>query len=68
MNFTVISPFKNYTPTHFTFINFYKRIWDVKNFIFIIGYNTLEDKEFILKNYITNYSLKKIFLVIIIIF
>ena len=59
MNFTVISPFKNYTPTHFTFINFYKSIWDVKNFIFIIGYNTPQDKEFILKNYITNYSLKK---------
>jgi hypothetical protein len=34
--FSVITLFKNYTPTFFTFQNFYKELWQVNQFIYLV--------------------------------
>jgi len=60
--FEIITLFKNYSPTFFTFLNFYKNFWKVKIFNFFVGYTTESDKLFIVKEYISklgNTSKKK---------
>lgn len=57
--FSVITLFKNYTPTFFTFQNFYKKVWGVKQFIYFLGYETEKDLLFIKNNYINKSGNKK---------
>lgn len=58
MDFNVITLFKNYSPTYFTFRNFYNKLWGVKKFIYFIGYITDEDKNYIYNTYIINHYKK----------
>lgn len=46
--------FKNKTPTFFSFQNFYKKYWDIDNFIYCIGYTDNENREYILNRYFEN--------------
>ena len=48
--FSVITLFKNYTPTFFTFQNFYKELWQVNQFIYLVGYISNKDLSFIVFN------------------
>jgi hypothetical protein len=48
----ILTYFKNYTPTFFTFIKFYNEVWKINNFNYFIGYSTNEDYNFILNNYV----------------
>ena len=50
MDFNVITLFKNYSPTYFTFRNFYNKLWGVNKFIYLIGYITDEDKNYYRKH------------------
>ena len=54
MDYSIITLFKNVTPSYFTFRNFYKNVWNVNEFIYIIGYNNSSNYEFIKKNYINS--------------
>ena len=56
MEFSTITLFKNITPSFFTFRNFYKDVWNVNEFIYIIGYNTIDDYNFIVTKYISSVS------------
>ena len=58
--YTLITQFKNYTPTFYTFYNFYRKVWDVKEFVYFIGYETNEDLTFIINNYIKDYDYSKL--------
>lgn len=55
----VITQFKNVTPTFFTFINFYKAVWNCTEFIFLIGYNDNSNYEFITHTYMNEYQILK---------
>lgn len=52
MDYTTITFFKNLTPTFFTFRKFYTDLWDVTQFIYIIGYTDNNNYNNILENYI----------------
>ena len=47
--FTILTLYKNYTPHFFTFRNFYKKVWNINNFVYFVGYTTLEDYNYIIK-------------------
>ena len=51
--FTILTLYKNYTPHFFTFRNFYKKVWNINNFIYFVGYTTLEDYDYIIKENIS---------------
>tara|TARA_Y100000592_G_scaffold100221_1_gene179264 strand:- start:2956 stop:3909 length:954 start_codon:yes stop_codon:yes gene_type:complete len=53
-NYTTITFFKNYTPTFFSFIHFYREVWGCKKFIFNVGYTDEETYRYIFKNYMEN--------------
>lgn len=50
--YNIITLFKNYTPTFFTFRNFYKSVWDVKHFIYIVGYGDKTNYNYLYNEYI----------------
>lgn len=58
MDFNVITLFKNYSPTYFTFRNFYNKLWNVNKFIYLVGYVTEEDKNYIYNTYIKQHYKK----------
>ena len=64
MNFSVITLFKNITPTFFTFRNFYEKLWGVSEFIYIVGYESQDNYNFIVTKYISQiceiYTIKNI--------
>ena len=51
-NFVAITLFKNYTPTFFTFQNFYSKLWGVNEFIYLVGYISDNDLNYIKNNYV----------------
>ena len=56
MEFSTVTLFKNVTPSFFTFRNFYEKVWNVNEFIYIVGYNTIDDYNFIVTKYISSVS------------
>ena len=52
MDYSVITWFRNKTPTFHTFRKFYTDVWGVNEFIYIVGYDTKKDKEFIVRHYV----------------
>ena len=55
----ILTWFKNKTPTFYTFQNFYKKYWNVTHFIYVIGYTSNEDKDYLMNNYFGNATIDK---------
>jgi len=51
-DFYLITMFKNYTPTFFTFRNFYIDLWDIKKIYYFVGYTNDKNYKFIKNEYI----------------
>jgi hypothetical protein len=61
--FTILTLYKNYKPHFFTFRKFYKNLWDIHNFVYFVGYTSVEDYNYIIKENISilgNYNKYKI--------
>lgn len=51
-NFGLITWFKNVSPLFFTFRRFYRNLWGVQNFIYIVGYQSESKYNNIINTYI----------------
>lgn len=49
--YTVFTTFKNKSATFFSFQNFYRKYWNVKQFCYLVGYTNIENKNYILNHY-----------------
>ena len=61
--FTILTLYKNYKPHFFTFRKFYKNLWNIHNFVYFVGYTSVEDYNYIIKENISilgNYNKYKI--------